>query len=80
MKYFVYILKSLKYKQRYIGLTKDLSIRLKEHNSGFTRSTKPYIPWEVLFFEEFNSFEEARNKEKYYKTAAGRRFLKEILV
>jgi len=58
------------------GHCEDLELRLKQHNSGQTVSTKPFIPWEIVYFEEFTSRLEAVKREKYFKTAAGRRFLK----
>ena len=77
--YFTYILYSKSFDRLYKGQTKNLKNRLKLHNSGFVKSTKPFIPWEVVYFEEFDSRLEAVKREKYYKTAAGRRFLKEKL-
>jgi len=60
----------------YKGHCVDLKLRLKQHNSGQTVSTKPFIPREIVYFEEFVSRIEAVKREKYFKTAAGRRFLK----
>ena len=37
------------------------------------------MPWEIIHIEEFEDQTEAINKEKYYKTASGRRKLKKIL-
>jgi putative endonuclease len=54
-----------------------LESRLKEHNWGNTKSTKPYIPWKIVHIEEFKSRAEARIREKYLKSAAGRRWRKE---
>jgi putative endonuclease len=78
--YFVYILYSKNYNKRYVGLTNNLENRLKEHNAGYTKSTKPFIPWEVLYFEEFESRPEARAREKYFKSAAGRRYIKKLIL
>lgn len=41
-----------------------------------TKSIKPYIPIEIVYFEEFASRQEAIKREKFFKSAAGRRFLK----
>jgi len=60
----------------YKGHCGDLRERLKQHNSGFTKSIKAYIPFELVYFEEFASREEAIKREKFFKSAAGRRFLK----
>ncbi len=45
--FFVYILRSTATGRYYYGHTKDLSKRIKQHNSGKVRSTKAYRPWEV---------------------------------
>ena len=34
------------------------------------------MPWTVIYTEEYDSLEEARRREKYLKSAAGRRFIK----
>ncbi len=79
MKHYVYILKSCKDSKRYIGMTSNLEKRLVEHNSKKTKSTKGRGPFELEYFEEFDSFLAARNREKYFKTAAGRRYIKDKL-
>ena len=76
MAYFTYVLYSIEYKRFYKGHCENLKNRLADHNSGFTKSTKPYIPWIIIYFEEFDSRDKAIKREKYFKSAAGRRFLK----
>ncbi len=56
-----------------------MTIRLKQHNGGMTQSIKNNAPFEIVYFEEFTTREEAIKREKYFKSAAGRRFLKKIL-
>jgi putative endonuclease len=46
--YFVYILYSKAFDKYYVGHTSSLERRIKEHNQGCNKSTKPYIPWELL--------------------------------
>jgi len=60
----------------YKGMTTDLENRLKQHNAGKTKSTKAKLPWRVVYYEVFDTALEARERGKYFKTAAGRRFLK----
>ncbi len=57
-------------------MTSNLPRRLKEHNSGKTKSTKGFKPWKLFFFEDFDSRKEARNREKYLKSGIGREFIK----
>jgi putative endonuclease len=69
--YKVYILKSQVKERYYIGQTANLDKRLKEHNSGKTRSTKSYSPWKVVYVEELETRSEAVKREleiKSYKS------------
>lgn len=66
--YLVYILKSLSKNRYYIGCTKDIARRLKEHNTGKTRSTKRHAPWKVVYTEEFKIASEAFKREKEIKS------------
>ena len=75
MKFYAYVIQSDKFQRRYKGCCKDISARLKEHKRGKTRSTRCYIPWRLVYWEEFETFEEAHKREKYFKSAAGRRFI-----
>jgi putative endonuclease len=74
--YTVYVLKSTVIKKSYVGITNDLERRLREHNEGKSYFTKRYLPWIVVYKEQVQDREEARKREKYLKSAAGRRFLK----
>ena len=47
-----------------------------QHNSGTTVSIRPYIPFILIYSESFETETEAIEREKYFKTAAGRRFIK----
>jgi putative endonuclease len=75
----VYALKNLQNDEVYVGMSKFPEKRLKEHNSGKNRYTKAFMPWTVFFIEEFPNYEQARVREKYLKTATGKRFLKKAL-
>jgi putative endonuclease len=74
--YYVYVIKSLKNGSYYKGMTENISKRLCEHNSGKQKYTKQFIPWKLVYLEEYSTREEARKREIYFKTAAGRRYLK----
>ena len=79
MKYFVYVLKSKKDNTLYIGISKNPSIRLKEHNFGDSKYTKGHRPYVLLYQEEFPNRIEARNREKRLKSGDGRELLKSFL-
>lgn len=74
--FFVYVLKSRNNWRFYVGMTSNLSKRIDEHNKGHTKSTKGYMPWELFFFEEYETSTEARNREKYFKSGVGKEFIK----
>lgn len=59
-------------------MTHNVNNRLFEHNSGKSFYTKRYLPWSVIYTEECDNVEEARKKEKYFKSASGRKFLKKL--
>jgi len=77
--YTVYVLQD-KSGKLYKGLTNNLKRRLAEHKRGKTITTRKMNGLEVIYTEEFKMASEARKREKYFKTAAGRRFLKSKLI
>ena len=77
--YFAYVLKSETHDFYYKGHCENLEKRLIQHNCGMTKSIRPYLPFKLIYFEPFTSEEEAIHREKYFKTSAGRRFLKKVL-
>jgi len=77
MPYFTYILRSLKDGRCYFGSTWDLNKRLKYHNSGKVKSTKPRRPLYLYYQEEFNTKTEAIKREHFFKSVKGRIWLEE---
>ena len=77
--FYAYVIKSLHYDFFYKGHCENLEVRLAQHNSGMTVSIRKYVPFRVIYFEEFVTRAQAIQREKYFKTAAGRWFLKEKL-
>lgn len=66
--YYVYVLRSSKYKRRiYIGSTNDLKRRLFEHNKAKNLSTKYGIPWNLVYYEAFQSQKDCLKREKDLK-------------
>ena len=76
----VYILESEKVSSRhYIGSTRDIGKRLKDHNEGLNRSTKFGIPWEVIYTEKgFKTRRAAEEREREFKSWKGGLKLKEL--
>ena len=79
MPYYAYVIYSESHQRFYKGHCENLDTRLKEHNLGKTKSNKAFRPWKIVYFETFATREEAINREKYFKTSAGRRYLKKVL-
>ena len=77
MAFHSYILVSEKTGRRYFGSCEDLAKRLARHNAGQVRSTKAFLPYTLLYSEEFATKTEALAREKFYKSIDGYRFLKE---
>ncbi len=73
--FFVYVLQSYKDNKRYVGMTIDIVRRFHEHNAGKVISTKARRPFKLVLQERYNTREEARQREKYFKTASGRRWI-----
>ena len=79
--YLVYILRSIKRPERlYIGLTKDIAKRLREHNSGGLKYSQAYAPWEIETYISLKDKKTAENLERYFKSGSGFAFLKKRLL
>ena len=76
---FVYVLQSEADGSQYVGIATDPEHRLQEHNAGRTQSTRSKRPWKRILLECFPNRLEARKREIYLKSAAGRRFRKTLV-
>ena len=74
--FYVYLLESRAGNHFYTGYTQDLKKRLKEHNQGLNFSTKPYAPWNLIYYEACIEESDAKRREGYLKTSEGRRLIK----
>ena len=75
--FFVYVIRSCKDGRFYVGLTSCVERRLNEHNHKRTKSTKGFVPWELCFYELFDTRLEARKREKYLKSGVGKEYIKQ---
>jgi len=64
----LYILKSLTNGKYYIGSTANLSVRLVQHNSRRSLSTKSGVPWELVYREEHPTRSAAMAREREIKS------------
>lgn len=79
MFFYVYVLKSTKRNEFYIGSTRNLVRRVKEHTLGLNKSTKAYKPWKLIYYEACLNQQDAKRREYYLNTNKGGRLLKRRL-
>jgi putative endonuclease len=72
--FYVYILKSKKCDDLYIGFTSDLKKRLLEHNNGDTPSTKTKRPYKLIYYEAYPAESDARRRESMLKLRGQARY------
>jgi putative endonuclease len=77
--FYIYILQSDKDSYFYTGSTNNLRRRIEEHNSGKVLSTKKRLPLRLIYYEACVDESDARRREKYLKTAWGKRYIKSRL-
>jgi predicted GIY-YIG superfamily endonuclease len=73
--WYVYILKSLKDNELYIGSTNNIQRRLNEHNSAMVDSTKSRIPLRLKAYIAVKDKAKAIELEQYFKTGSGKAIL-----
>ena len=79
MNYAVYILYSQSKDKYYIGYTQNPSERLLEHNAGATPSTRPGIPWILVYIEEYSDKSAAMKREIAIKKMKSRRYIEKLI-
>jgi len=67
MSCYVYMIKSIKDKSYYIGISENPIKRLKEHNNGKLKRTARNKPHELVFKKEYLNYKEARKHESWLK-------------
>ncbi len=55
--------------RHYIGISGNVSKRLKQHNNGNVRSTSFYRSWAMIYSESHSSRELARKREVQLKSS-----------
>ena len=78
--WYVYILKSARDNELYIGSTDDISRRLSQHNSGEIDATKEKVPLILEAFLAVKDKAKATKLEEYFKTGSGRAILKKRIL
>ena len=75
--FYTYILKSQKNGRLYVGSTDNLKRRFEEHNKGIGGTyTSNNRPFDLIYYEGYISYKDAKESERFYKTGYGREVLK----
>jgi len=77
--YYVYVLHNLLKNFFYIGYSEDLKQRLISHNNGENKSTKAYVPLELIHYEAYRNMADAKRREEYLKGNRGKTTLRTML-
>ncbi|NLK16481.1 MAG: GIY-YIG nuclease family protein [Bacteroidales bacterium] len=77
--FYMYIIQSEKTGKYYIGSCEDINSRLKKHNYGATPSTKPGIPWKLVYKEEYRTRTEALKREREVKKKKSRKYIEFLI-
>lgn len=76
---YVYVIQSTSKEYLYVGCTRDLQRRLKEHNNKEELSTKHYAPFTLVHYEAYLNTKDAHRREIYLKTSKGKTTLRTML-
>lgn len=80
MKFFyVYVLQNSSKNFVYTGYSEDLKARYASHNNGENKSTKAYVPLELIHYEAYRDKRDAKRRENYLKTTKGKTTLRSML-
>ncbi len=60
---YVYVIKSTIKNWKYIGSTRDLRQRFREHNDKRVKSTKAHAPFVLVYYEAYQTYGLARKRE-----------------
>ena len=80
LEWFVYFLKSTTHDWIYVGITRNVRRRFKEHNDGLVQSTRSYRPLKLVAYIAVENAKKARELERYFKVGSGKAFLKKRIL
>jgi len=84
MSFYVYILRSQTTGKIYVGHTMNLDYRMQQHNdpqNKLTLHTKRNPgPWQLIYYEEYESRSAAMKRERFLKTGHGRDFIRRVVL
>jgi putative endonuclease len=68
--YRVYVLKNADARY-YVGVSENVSLRVNQHNTGGSKWTAKYCPWELIWTSRSMSLGDARRLENVMKRQKG---------
>ena len=77
--FYVYVLQSEKDQKFYVGFTKDLKLRVEQHEKGLVKSTRDRRPMKLIYYEACLNQADATKRERYLKSYHGKMFLRNRL-
>jgi putative endonuclease len=77
--WYTYVVQSKKDGLFYSGCTNNLNNRIKDHKNGKVLSTKHRLPIKLVYYEVCLNRKDAYQREKYFKSGMGRRYIKNRL-
>jgi putative endonuclease len=78
--FFTYIIQSQTSGKFYVGHTANLDNRLREHNSGESKSTRNKGPWILVHSDPFATRSEAQKHEYEIKSKKSSESIKRIIL
>lgn len=77
MPHIIYWLISENFQETYIGFTDNINKRVKEHKNKKVKTTKNFGRLRCFKIEGVKNLQEAKKREKYWKSSAGRKKLRD---
>ena len=74
----LYVIKGSRTGKRYVGITRDLRRRLREHAGAMSKAGQLLGAFSLLHTEEFPDHLSARGRERFLKSGQGRKWLDEL--
>ncbi|MBM2821095.1 MAG: hypothetical protein HW405_855 [Candidatus Berkelbacteria bacterium] len=79
MMYYLYILKSIKDSNLYVGCTSNLKARLNRHKTGQVEATRSRRPFKLVYWKGYKDKSTAFQTERYFKSLYGYRVKRKII-
>ena len=75
----VYVLQSQKNGRHYVGVSRNVEVRLRQHDSGKVKSTRFMRPLEFVYAEAYEDYATAHKRELYLKGLKSSRAIRRLI-